>query len=214
MDQIQETDGSRRDHGAHARFYKRAVPDKEKSKKEGREVCSVQDFVEILTPGDKTNIVDRPVRDEDKLRFGRQWAAYQTDAKADQDAASGTLLSAWGALPADRAEVYRFHKVATVEQLAGLNSTGLDNLAKDLGPEVRKDMERAKAFLSAARGNAPMLQLQSALDERDKRIAALEAALNMRPAEVVAPQPVRSPADEAPVAPRKRGRPSKAAQAQ
>lgn len=172
--ELQESD-ARSDQRANARFYKRAVPDKDKSLKEGRQACVIKDYVEIFTPGDKTNIVDRPVRDEDKVRFPRQYAAFINEAP--QDEASGTLLAAWSSLPAERAEVYRFHKVVTVDQLAELSDTGADNIGRDIGPEVRKDIARAKAFIAATKAAAPVAQLQAANEDKDKQIAMLEAAL-------------------------------------
>lgn len=199
--ELQESD-AKSDQRAHARFYKRAVPDKAKSLLEGRQACVVRDYVEIFTPGDKTNIVDRPVRDDDKARFPRQYAAFVNEAS--QDDASGTLLSAWASLPAERAEVYRFHKVLMVEQLAELSDSGVTAIVGDIGPEVRKDIERAKAFLAATKAAAPVAQMQAELEERDKRIAALEAALNLRPAD-----PAEAKKIEVVSAPKKRGRPSK-----
>lgn len=216
MEQINETD-AKSEQRAYARFYKRAVEDKAKTREAGRPICVVKDFIEIQTPGDKTNIVDRPVRDEDKQRFARQFAAYQVDKS--QDEASGTLLSSWGGISDDRVEMFRFYKVMTVEQLAGMADFA------NFDAQARKDADRAKAFIEAAKGSAPLLQLQSAMAEKDKELAALREALRQQgdrldtltgKAPKLAPDEVSAlvEAQDATVAPKKRGRPAKTAQAE
>lgn len=209
MEQINETD-AKSEQRAYARFYKRAVEDTAKTREAGRPVCVVKDFIEIHTPGDKTNIVDRPVREEDKRRFARQFAAYQLEK--NQDEASGTLLSAWGGLPEERVEMYRFYKVMTVEQLAGITDFA------NFDAQTRKDGERAKAFLEMAKGNAPLLQLQAATAEKDKEIAQLREALRQQGDRLdalagkpgLAPEDVAALAEGQEAAPKKRGRPAKA----
>lgn len=189
------------DQRAHARFYKKAVHDKKASLEAGMPKCVVRDFVEILTPGDRTNIVDRPARDEDRARFPKQWAAYQNNVS--QEAAAGMPLSAWGHLSAERVEWYRFYKVSTVEQLADLSDAAFANL----DPGSRKESEAARGFLSATKAAAPMQQMQAELQERDKRIAALEALLlGGKPAEA---KPLVTDLSTPEEAPKKRGRPAK-----
>ena len=205
-----------------AEFYWRAVVDDEATKAAGRAIHKQAAYVRIDVPGDKTSTIDRPVRDEDKQRFPRQWAAFEVDA--EQAAASGTLLSAWGALSPALVADYRYLKVLTVEQLAGMS----DSNVKSLGSEGQKHREMARAFLEASKSNAPLLALQAQLDARDAEVAALRQALKEQGDKVEAlaagreipVAPVRSvpkveaapvPADKP--APKKRGRPAKAVQA-
>lgn len=197
--QMQETD-AKTEQRAYARFYKKAVQDEDASTAAGRAVCVVKDYVEIVTPGDRTNVVDRPARPDDKARFARQWQAYQVEG--DQEAASGTLLSAWGALSSERVEWFRFYKVTTVEQLAGLTDGNLSNF----DAQARKDRESAQAFLEAAAARAPITQMRAELKERDDRIAALELLLRgPKPEAKALVTDIHAPTE----APRKRGRPPK-----
>jgi hypothetical protein len=171
MEEVQQTDGSNRDHRAYARFYKKAVPNQEESEDAGRPTCIVKEYVEILTPGDKTNIVDRPARPDDKARFPKQYAAFKNDS--NQDEASGTLLSAWAGIPVERVEIYKFHRVMTVEALSTLGESAIQSIGRDVSAAVvRQDKDKAGLFMEASKGNVPLLQLQAQLDaERTARAA-------------------------------------------
>jgi hypothetical protein len=58
-------------------FRNHYVPDVENSEAEGRPIFRDCPFIRIITPRRRDNVVDRPVRPEDKMRFPRQWAQYQ-----------------------------------------------------------------------------------------------------------------------------------------
>lgn len=58
-----------------------------------REPYKGQPFVRIITPGDKTNIIDQPARDDHKRRFPRQWMFFQM--KNSEGTIIGTPLSVW-----------------------------------------------------------------------------------------------------------------------
>lgn len=156
---------------AHGRFYRRAVVDQTATQEAGRPIYVERPYVLITVPGDKTNQPDRPVREEDKRRWPREWAAFENDRP--QEGVSGTLLSAWGALSQARIEELRYFKVLTVEHLAGVS----DGLLPNLGAQARREREMAKAFIESAKSNAPLLKVQAELASRDADIAALRAAL-------------------------------------
>jgi hypothetical protein len=54
-------------------FRKHPVFQQIESEEKGRPIFKDVDYIAIRFPGDKTKMVDRPVCDQDKLRFAAQW---------------------------------------------------------------------------------------------------------------------------------------------
>lgn len=154
------------------RFYLRPVVDKDKTREAGRPVHVETPYVEISNPGDRTNVVDRAVREFDKERYPRQWLAFQ--ANKPQDSAVGTLLTAWGQLTPAVIEDLRYFKITTVEQLAGVTDANLTAM----GMGARRHRQQAQEFIEAAKSSAPLLRAQEAIEQRDAEIAALRNALS------------------------------------
>lgn len=154
----------------HAEFYKRPKQNEEKTKLEGRPIFDLVEYVRIMVPGDKWNIVDRPARDEDRRRYAHLYRAFKAD-EAQQP--SGTPLSAWGGLRPERVEEYTFRKARTVEQLADMTDSNL----QDMGAGATAERQRARDYVEQAKGNAPIVKMRSELEERDKRIEVMEKAL-------------------------------------
>lgn len=156
---------------AMAEFYRTPKQDAEATAREGRPIFKMVEYVRISVPGDKNNLVDRQVRDDDRRRFAPQYHAFLADKP--QDAAAGTLLSAWGGLGPERVAEYLFMRVQTVEQLAGISDGNLQKL----GPGANDERKRAQEYLDSTKSRAPLLRLQSENKEQASRIAALEHAL-------------------------------------
>src|ERR1035437_7478036 len=101
----------------HVRFYERALPNNFRSVEEGRPIYDNITFIEIHTPGNQLNIIDRPKRQEDELRFRPQWQFFK-DAHSDDPAKQGTPLSQWPLVDIAKAEMLKALKFFTVEQVA------------------------------------------------------------------------------------------------
>ena len=76
-----------------------------------------RDFIRIIVPGDKTNVVDQPVREDHKERFPRQylyWKMQSTDASAIGTPLLSLVLG-WRSLrtPSILASLVRGFKVPT-----------------------------------------------------------------------------------------------------
>lgn len=184
--------------GLRVRFYKKSKENKTKTKEAGRPIHDLLDYMELQVPGDRTNIIHRPVKDEDKQRFAPQWKAYE--AQQDQEQASGTPLSVLGLFAQNRIDDLRYQGIVTAEQFAAVTD---DNLTK-LGPIARSEREKCQRILEAAKSRAPMLKLEAQLDEKDKqiatlrqqvtdfaaRLASLEGKSLHLPANVTAPMPI------------------------
>lgn len=149
------------------RFYNRTVPDANKSTSEGRPVHASRPYIEIRVPGDRTNVVDRPVTEADKQRFAHHWLQFQA---GNTEQVVGTPLEMWPRISAPQVEDLKHFRVRTVEQLSEIS----DNHLQALGPDGRALRDEAKAWLEAAKGTAPIARLQAALGARDNEIAALK----------------------------------------
>jgi hypothetical protein len=132
-------------------------------------------FVRINIPGDKTNIIEQPVREDHKARFPRQWLYFQMkQSEKDAPQVIGILLSKWNQdAPEEltRGHIEELHilKFQTVEQVAGASDQQLQRLGMG-GPGLR---ERAKAYLN--RRNRQ--ETQGELEETKRQLAELQAQM-------------------------------------
>lgn len=164
-----ETSRFAEDAKLHVEFHRMPMLNEWKSNQEGRAIYDETDFVRIHIPGDKNNIVDRPVDEIDRFRFAdkyNRWKAGQADA------VSGTPLSAMPSMTPGKVAEYGYFNIKTVEQLAGAaDSVGQKFMS------FHADKSRAKAFIEAAAGNAPIEQMNSELAKRDAEIENLKAQM-------------------------------------
>lgn len=158
------------------RFYKKAVQDAAKSTEAGRPIFEEKDFVVIMVPGDKDNIVDRQVWDDasnpnsDTQRFGRQYDAWRRN---QQQETTGTPLSAWPGVTRSQVEELAYLKVYSVEQLASVSDGNLQKM----GPGYLGLRLKARDFLQAAAGTAPVEKMRAELEKRDSEMETLKRAL-------------------------------------
>ena len=165
------------------KFYSKAVHQPFRSDKEGRPIYEDVDYIQIFTPGNQLNIIDTPVRGEHKMRFAQQWAMYQAGKGSGMEV--GTPVNQWPFLSAAQAEEFRAVKFFTVEQLANASDVQLQSLGMIGGMNPMVIRDRAKAFLSAAAGAAPMesmaaenAELKQQMADMQKQVQALLQAQN------------------------------------
>ena len=157
-------------------FVSRSVQDEIKSRDAGRPVFVQMDYVRIRQPGERDEIL-RPAHRGDQQRFARRWQAYQ---EGRQDLPAGTPLSILFPNNPEVVENLKYDKIFVVETLATLNDTQIGNI----GLGGRQFVDKAKAFLAAASDGkglqdlfAEVDQLSASMKAKDKRIEALELAL-------------------------------------
>ena len=164
------------------KFYMDAAQDMVASKAAGRPVFKDIEWIDIRIPGNRDNIVIRPVRPEDTQRFPRHYQAFKNRiATGGKESEIGTPLSAWpyaGLTPA-RVKELDFFNIRTVEQLAGTSDgTG----AKMPGFQAMK--QAAVAYLEIAKQQEPVRELQKQLDDMNaiiKKQAAMIERLSETP---------------------------------
>ena len=132
-------------------------------------------FVRIVVPGDKTNIVDQPVREDHKERFPRQWLYFQM--QQGDGPVIGTMLEQWNK---DDDEGFNAHQMAelqilkfqTVEQVATASDSQLQRIGMG-GAGLR---EKAKTYLTRKNQSANTSELEVTrreLDELKQQMAML-----------------------------------------
>lgn len=148
------------------RFYMHPVQLGARSRAEGRPIFENRIFIEIRHPGERDVLV-REATDEDKMRFNRQWNAFQTGTAAESSGTSLSLL-----FPANPAVIatLQLMNVWTIEQLAGLNGTQLQNV----GMGGVRWQQLANDYLETAKKGADFTRIQGELEKRDVEILRLK----------------------------------------
>lgn len=143
--------------------------DKEKTKIEGRPIFSPREYITIMVPGDKLNVVSRPASDLDRRRFSQKYAAF----KAGQaQAESGTPLESVPWISREQVEELKFFNVRSLEHLANLSDV---HAQKFLGINTLR--QRARDHIQLAKEQAPALRLTAELRQRDDKIAEMETQM-------------------------------------
>jgi len=134
-------------------------------------------FVRIVVPGDKTNVVEQPVRDSHKQRFPRQWLHFQMQNSDAQ--MIGTPLKDWhlarpGEFNQMQLEELSILKFQTVEQVA----TASDMQLQKVGMGAAGLRDKARSFLLNKNQSESQVEIESTkkeLAELKEQLAALMA---------------------------------------
>jgi len=155
------------DNKLYVEFFRKPVLQPGKSREAGRAVYEEVDYVRIHVPGDKSSVIERPVSQQDQFRFADRYAKWKA---GQEEAVTGTPLSALPGMTPSKVEEYKFFKIVTVEQLADAN----DNLGGKF-MSFQQDKQRAKAFMEVAANNAPIEKMNAELAKRDAELEELRA---------------------------------------
>jgi hypothetical protein len=175
----------------YVRFYSRSKRDKEASAREKRPIFMPVEYVEILVPGDKDSVADRPVREIDRYCWPDLYTRFRRNQSQETP---GMPLTEWGGVTPERAHELAFFRVKTVEQLADVS----DGVLQGLGLGARAEREKAKAYLLVMKGDALGVEMRAENDLLKTRIAALEklAASGAAQEEVKAVKPTKKQATQ------------------
>jgi hypothetical protein len=154
----------------HVRFYSKPKYNPDRSAEENRPIYEDTIYVEIMMPGEKNNIIQRPALSmRDDLRFPKHFEQF---TKGQQEQMVGTPLKVLPFLSEAQCEELAWFKIRTVEQLADLNDT-----VNFMGATELK--QKAKKFLDGITGGTALLEqnrsLQAQLDEMRTMIEQMTA---------------------------------------
>lgn len=127
----------------HVVFYMRPWLNEEKSVVANRPIYEDKEYIRILIPGDKQNIVDRVAEDFDRQRFPTHYAKF----KAGVEQITGTPLLNTGIFSPAKCEEYVAIGIRTAEQMAG----AADNLAPRI-MGFHGDKQAAQRWLDKQQG--------------------------------------------------------------
>ena len=161
------------------------MQDEFKSNKEGRPIFADVDFVNIMTPGDKLNIIDTFARPEHKARFPQQWAHYQNLHGGDSREI-GTPLTAWARLSGAQAEELKALKFFTVENIANASDAAIERIGMCVGMQPHAFREMAQRFLKAANDDAILHNTEEANKKLREELEAVRKEAADQQAEMLA----------------------------
>ena len=146
------------DRGMICMFYNKSMHNPAKSQETGRPFYEDQVFVRIHPPGERLNIVDRPLKDTDKQRWPVQWAQFQQNK---QQVPEGTPIDVLYPEHPSVAAVLRAAAVHTIEQCADLSGPAIDNI----GMGAQRYVNDSKKYLEAATKGVGTSRMRHEMDE-------------------------------------------------
>lgn len=152
-------------------FHMQAVQNRYRTKVEGRPIYEDKEYVQILIPGNKCDIIDRPVQDKDIERWPEQYRRFK---ERKEQAVEGTPLEAWPEMTPARIAALKDAHVQTVDQLANLP----DSAKSTIGPDFHMLKQKAKRFLEGAEASSLQEQIEvlqqqiRVLQEENRDLAA------------------------------------------
>jgi hypothetical protein len=149
------------------RFFLYPWLNKQESTQQGRPIYYDREFIEIIQPGNKESIINRPASDIDKRRFSKQYGAFKS--QTSQTAAVGTPLEHWAAMSRAQVEELKYFGCHTVEQLAVM-SDGITG--KFMGLQSFK--LQAQAYLEKLGTSAEGSKLAHQLEEQANELETLK----------------------------------------
>src|SRR4030095_1417545 len=153
-------------------FYMGTLDNESRTLAEGRRIVDDVECVRIMIPGDKNNIIDRPVTADDRRRFPQQYQMFR-DGKKDDDQLTGTRLRDWPYCSRSQVEELTYLGIKTVEQMAGLRD---DVCSKAPGFRTLKD--NAVAWLARAKDSAIAAQQAKRLEDQDVKLRGMQDVID------------------------------------
>lgn len=168
-DDLNPKDFERRDaadQSVYVKFYMRPVLNEAKSNEEGRPIYDDREYVEIRTPGQQNNVVQRPVTDMDRQRFSRPYALFKA---GESEQIVGTPLVEVPWITRSQVEELAHMRIRTLEGLANVSDGVCSQYAG-----MYKLKQRAQQAIADAKESAPFQKLQAENDEMKSKLASLE----------------------------------------
>ena len=166
-------------------FYMHEGIDKNKTSEQKKRVkLDPAPYVRIQVPGDKTSVIETPVREDHKRRWPQKWLYFQMqEGMVGEQDIPGWRLEEWDYLDAEQVRELKYNRFTIVEQIAGASDAQIQKLGMGgvalreaakralrdkMGAEVREEIERKDREIA---------ELKKADQENKDRLAKLEAML-------------------------------------
>ena len=177
------------------KFFYKNVQNKMETQKQGRPVFKEKTYIEIRIAGQRDAQSCRPATHQDKQRFNAHFEAFE---KRMEPPTEGMPLAEWALISRTQAEELSFLHIKTVEQLATVKDSNMQNFMGGYGLR-----EKAVKWLETSSAEA----VDREKEEMREELAELKkvvAKLLEKPKE---PEPVEGAAIAVPAAPAAKARP-------
>lgn len=150
-----------------------------KSKNAGRPIYEERIFITKIVPGDKGHVIDRPMREEDKLEFPIEWARWE---QTRENKVVGFPIENWPALSDTQKLEFKGMKIQTVEQFANLS----DGIVQGImgGSDLRK---KARVFVESGKDAEIIGQIRAEAEARESALKAEMAEMRAMLEKLTAP---------------------------
>jgi hypothetical protein len=137
------------------------------SEQAGHPVFEDVDFIEIMIPGDMTNVIVRPATERDKQQYTQLYNQYKQGL---EPATEGIPVEAWARLTRAQAANYKALNFMTIEQIANMS----DAVLTKVGMGAQNDRTAAKAYLEQAKDSALAQKQALVIERQDNELADLK----------------------------------------
>jgi hypothetical protein len=151
-------------------FFMESVELKSESEKAGRPIYKEIPFIRIQHPGDRLNVLEVKADEHYKQKYAQKWREFEAGMAGE---VIGTVLSQWPQITKSQCKEAEYFGIRTVENLAEVNDGALQRMGMGW-MELRK---KARDYLAAAAGNAPINALQAENERLRNEFEALKASL-------------------------------------
>jgi hypothetical protein len=152
-------------------FYMGTVSDAAATAEKGRPIFKDVECIRIITPGDKTNLVDRPMQPSDRARFARQYSTWKSRGK-EGEIIEGTHLTEWPMISRSMAEELKYLHIRTVEQLAEVRDDVMLSV-----PGLATLKQNAQVWLGKTKTTAEAAKTTKLIEELQSQNAGLQQAV-------------------------------------
>lgn len=170
------------------KFFTHPKLDPQGSAEKGRPIYVETPYVQIMQPGNKDSIIQRPATEMDKNRFAEHFRKYE--ARETEEHIEGTPLEMWPGITRSQCEELKFLNVVTVEQLANISDSNAQNV---MGIAYLK--QKAQIYLESSKDEATTQALADA-QSQIQELREILAAQGLGPAEGVETPPVGDEEEE------------------
>ena len=158
------------DRSVFAKCYYMPRKDEEASAQAGRPIFKDVVFVEIMVAGDANNVIRREASNLDIDRFAKVYERFMSGA---EEQTIGTPLTEVPWITKSQCEELLYHKVRTLEALAGLNDEVCGRI-----PGLYSLKKKANEHVQKADAAAPIEQLSKENADLKEQLAAMKQSMS------------------------------------
>jgi len=170
--------GDKPRHGNIIYFYDKEERSERLSTEQGRPIFVSKTYIHKSTPGDSNVVIERPVRDQDKADFAREWQLYE---QKQSTKVQGTPLDAMPWLDRLQCAEIKALNIHTVEQLIDLAGVHQSKIMgyQDLKRKAESYLKVASDTALLEKKEAEAKQAREEVEEKNREILELQTRMKV-----------------------------------